>query len=210
MQPMMAFFTRCSINCNRLAFRLVVGLWALFVVPQMLLAAEGVNVKSAEIHSVNTGYELAAQFVITPNPTLADALEKGVAMHFIAELEITRPRRWWLNENIVSTTRRMRIYYHLLLRRYVVDAGYVTQTATTLDEALSILGRVEHWQVLERGALAPGQRYAARLRLRMDPSQLAKPLQIGALTSTKWDLESPWFGWKFDAPVPIKPAPLLP
>lgn len=207
---MMAFFTRCSANRNTLAFGLVVGFWALFAVPQPLLAAEGVSVQSAEIRAVNAGYELDAQFVLNPNSTLEDALEKGVALHFVAELEITRPRSWWFNENIVEATRRMRIYYHLLLRRYVVDAGYTTQTATTLDEALLILGRVENWQVLERGALKPGQRYAARLRLRMDASQLAKPLQMGALTSGKWGLESAWFGWKFDAPAPSKPAPVLP
>lgn len=207
---MMAFFTRCSANRNTLAFGLVVGFWALFAVPQPLLAAEGVSVQSAEIRAVNAGYELDAQFVLNPNRTLEDALEKGVALHFVAELEITRPRSWWFNENIVEATRRMRIYYHLLLRRYVVDAGYTTQTATTLDEALLILGRVENWQVLERGALKPGQRYAARLRLRMDASQLAKPLQMGALTSGKWGLESAWFGWKFDAPAPSKSAPVLP
>ena len=210
MQRMMAFFTRCSTNRNTLAFGLVVGFWALFAVPQPLLAAEGVSVQSAEIRAVNAGYELDAQFVLNPNRTLEDALEKGVALHFVAELEITRPRSWWFNENIVEATRRMRIYYHLLLRRYVVDAGYTTQTATTLDEALLILGRVENWQVLERGALKPGQRYAARLRLRMDASQLAKPLQMGALTSGKWGLESAWFGWKFDAPALSKPAPVLP
>ena len=207
---MMAFFTLCSANRNSLAFGLVVGFWALFAVPQPLLAAEGVSVQSAEIRAVNAGYELDAQFVLNPNRTLEDALEKGVALHFVAELEITRPRSWWFNENIVEATRRMRIYYHLLLRRYVVDVGYTTQTATTLDEALLILGRVENWQVLERGALKPGQRYAARLRLRMDASQLAKPLQMGALTNGKWGLESAWFGWKFDAPAPSKPAPVLP
>lgn len=209
-QRMMAFFTLCFANCNKLAYRLVVGLWALFAVPQTLLAAEGVSIQFAEIQAVNAGYELDAQFVLNPNRTLEDALEKGVALHFVAELEITRPRSWWFNEDIGEATRRMRIYYNLLLRRYVVDAGYMTQTATSLDEALLILGRVKHWQVLERGALKPGRRYAARLRLRMDASQLAKPLQIGALASGKWDMESGWFAWKFDAPVPSKPTLPLP
>lgn len=210
MLRMMASTTRCSVNRNRLAYGLVAGFLALFAGPQTLLAAEDVTLKFAEIHAVNEGYELDAQFVLNPNSTLEDVLEKGVALHFVAELEITRPRSWWLNEDIGEATRRMRIYYNLLLRRYIVDAGYATQTATTLDEALMILGRIGNWQVLERGVLKSGQRYQARLRLRMDTSQLAKPLQIGALTSGKWDLHSAWFTWKFDAPVPNKPAPLLP
>ncbi len=210
MRLMMAFFTRCFANPDRLTAVFVVGLMALFALPQTLWAAEDVSLKFAEIRAVNEGYELEAQFVLNPNRTLEEALEKGVALHFIAELEVTRPRSWWLNESIGEATRRMRIYYNLLLRRYVVDAGYITQTAPTLDEALMILGRVEHWQVLERGALKSGRRYEARLRLRMDASQMAKPLQIGALTNAKWDMQSGWFEWKFDAPLPSKPMPLLP
>lgn len=206
----MAFFTRCFVNPNRLACWFVAGMWALCTLPVTVLAAEDVSLKFAEIRAVNEGYELEAQFVLKPNSTLEDALEKGVALHFVSELEIERPRSWWLNEDIGEATRRMRIYYNLLLRRYIVDAGYTTQTAPTLEEALAILGRIEHWQVLERGALKSGRRYQARLRLRMDPSQLAKPLQIGALTSGKWDLQSVWFTWKFDTPLPVKPAPLLP
>lgn len=206
----MVFFTHCFINADRLSCWLVAGVWALLALPVTVLAAEDVSLRYAEIRAVNEGYELGAQFVLKPNPTLEDALEKGVALYFVAELEITRPRSWWWNEGIGEATRRMRIYYNLLLRRYIVDAGYTTQTAPTLEEALAILGRIEHWQVLERGALKPGRRYQARLRLRMDASQLAKPLQIGALTSAKWDLQSGWFTWKFDTPIPVKPAPLLP
>jgi hypothetical protein len=210
MRLMMAFFTRCFANPDRPTAFFVVGLMALFAVPQTVCAAEDVSLKFAEIRAVNEGYELEAQFVLNPNRTLEDALEKGVALHFIAELEVNHPRSWWFNESIGEATRRMRIYYNLLLRRYVVDAGYVTQTAPTLDEALMILGRIEHWQVLERGALKPGRHYGARLRLRMDASQMAKPLQIGALTNARWDLQSAWFEWKFDAPLPSKPTPLLP
>lgn len=208
---MMAFFTRCSANPNRRVVALLVSfLWACFAAPQLLWAAGEVSLRSAEIRAVTEGYELDAQFMINPNRTLEELLEKGVALHFVVELEVLRPRNWWFNEDMGEATRRMRIYYNLLLRRYVVDAGYVTQTATTLDEALMMLGRIEHWQVLERGALKTGRRYEARLRLRMDATQLAKPLQVGAFTSDKWDLQSPWFTWKFDAPVPSKPAPLLP
>lgn len=206
----MVFFTRCFVNLDRLACWLAAGVCALIALPAAVLAAEDVSLRYADIRAVNEGYELEAQFVIKPNTTLEDALEKGVALHFVSELEITRPRNWWWNEDIGEATRRMRIYYNLLLRRYIVDAGYTTRTATTLEEALAILGRIEHWQVLERGALKSGRRYQARLRLRMDASQLAKPLQIGALTSAKWDLQSVWFTWKFDTPLPVKPAPLLP
>ena len=63
--------------------------------------------------------------------------------------------------------------------------------------------------VLERGALKTGQHYGARLRLRLDISLLPKPLSIGAVTSDKWELATPWFEWSFDAPaVPPASSPL--
>ena len=207
---MMASFMHCCAKSDRLLAWLAVVLSAWLAMSSALHAAEGVGVQFAEVRAVNEGYELAAQFVINPNRTLEEALEKGVALHFIAELEVSRPRSWWFNESIGEASRRMRIYYNFLLRRYVIDSGYTTLNASTLDEALALLGRVEHWQILERGALKPGQRYEARLRLRMDASQLAKPLQMGALASGKWDLQSGWYEWKFDAPMPIKSVPLLP
>jgi hypothetical protein len=178
-------------------------LLALLLLPQAF-AADGVAVRSAEIRAGNEGYELDAQFAITPTRTLEEALQKGVALYFVVELEVSRPRTWWFDEDVGEAVRRMKIYYNFLLRRYIVDAGYVTKTAPTLDEALAILGRVEGWQVLERGALRPGQRYTARVRLRTDTSQMPKPLQIAVLGGSKWSLESPWYVWSFDAPASPK------
>jgi hypothetical protein len=126
------------------------------------------------------------------------------------ELEVTRPRNWWLDEDIAEPVRKLRIYYHLLLRRYVVEMGYTTQTVATLDEALALLGKVIDWQVLERGALKAGQRYDARLRLRLDTAQLPKPLSIGAVTGDKWELATPWHEWSFDAPAAPPAASSLP
>jgi len=203
MQNTTDFSTLCCVKpeSDSIPGWLLACLFALLFAPS-LHAADGASVKYAEIRATHEGYELDAQFVLNPNRTLEDALQKGIALHFVAEAEITSPRNWWLDENIGEATRHMRIYHNLLLRRYVVDAGYVTKTAAALDEALAILGHLESWQVLERGALKPGQRYEARVRLRLDTSKLPKPLQIGVVSGGKWELESPWYDWTFDAPAP--------
>lgn len=187
--------------------RALAALLFLLGAPLAASAADGVAVRFAEIHAGHEGYELDAQFVINPSHTLEDALQKGVALHFVVELEVSRPRSWWFDEDIGEAVRRMKIYYNFLLRRYIVDAGYVTKTASTLEEALAILGRIEGWQVLERNALKPGQRYNARVRLRTDTSQMPKPLQIAVLGGGKWSLESPWFAWSFEAPPPRADKP---
>jgi len=180
------------------------------VIAGSALADDKSTVKQAAIRAIPQGYVLDAELDILLNPTLEDALGKGINLYFLLEFELTRPRNWWLDEGIAEPVRKMRIYYHLLLRRYVVETGYITKTAATLDEALAILGRVESWQVLERGSLKTGQRYDARLRLRLDTAQLPKPLSIGAVTGDKWELATPWHNWSFDAPALPLPVPPLP
>jgi hypothetical protein len=207
---MMDFFTPCCARRDP-AFRwlagLLLGCW--LVVAGSALASDKSAVKQAAIQATPQGYVLDADVNIVLNSTLEDALIKGINLPFLLELEITRPRNWWLDEDIAEPVRKMRIYYHLLLRRYVVESGYTTRTAATLGEALALLGQVEDWQVLERGALKTGRRYDARLRLSLDTAQLPKPLSIGAVTSDKWELATPWHGWSFDAPAaPPSPPPL--
>lgn len=169
-------------------------------------------VKQAAIQLTQQGYALDADISLALNNTLEDALTKGINLYFLIELEVSRPRSYWFDETIAEPVRKLRIYYHLLLRRYVVEIGYTTRTAATLSEALAMLGRVDDWQVLERGALKAGQRYDARLRLRLDTSQLPKPLSIGAVSGDKWEMVTPWYGWSFDAPaaLPVVPSPPSP
>ena len=167
------------------------------------------TIRQASVRAAPQGYVLDADIDITLNRTLEDALAKGINLYFLLDLEVSRPRSWWFDEGIVEASRKMRLYYHLLLRRYVVESGYTTRTAATLPEALALLGRIEGWQVLERGLLKTGQRYDARLRLRLDTAQLPKPLSIGAVGGDRWDLATPWYAWAFEAPVTL-PSPAAP
>lgn len=187
---------------------LLLGCWLSFA--GGALANDRSAVRHAAILATPQGYVLDADIDVVLNPTLEDALLKGINLHFLVEFELSRPRNWWFDEGIVEATRKLRIYYHLLLRRYVVETGYTTHTVSTLGEALVRLGQVEDWQVLERGALRAGKRYEGRLRLRLDTSQLPKPLSIGAVGGDRWELATTWHEWAFDAPATPAPPPPLP
>ncbi len=184
-----------------------VACWLAFAGVTVAQAAETSAVRQAAILATPQGYALDADVDVALNRTLTDALERGIHLHFLLELEISRPRGWWwFDEDIAEPVRKSHLYYHLLLRRYVVENGYTTRTVNSLAEALTLLGQVEGWQMLERGALKAGQRYEARLRLRLDTAQLPKPLSIAVVTGDKWELVTPWYAWSFDAPV-LPPAP---
>ena len=209
MPNMMASFTPCCARRDpaiRWLAGLLLGFW--LTVAGGALASDRSAVNQAAIHATPQGYVLDGDVNIVLNSTLEDALSRGINLYFLLELELTRPRNWWFDETIAEPVRKMRIYYHLLLRRYVVETGYTTRTAATLGEALAMLGRVDGWQVLERGALMTGKRYDARLRLRLDTSQLPRPLSIAAVGGDRWELVTPWYDWSFDAPAVPSPTPV--
>lgn len=211
MPSMMVFSTPCcakpdgALQCWGW---LLLALWLGFATGAA--AADRSAVRQAALRATPQGYALDSDVDIALNATLEDALTRGTPLHFLLELEITRPRSWWFAEDIAEPVRKMRIYYHLLLRRYVIESGYRTQTAPSLAEALALLGRVEEWPVLERGTLKAGATYDARLRLRLDTAQLPKPLSIGAVTGDKWELATPWYAWSFEPPVLPRSTPTLP
>ncbi|OYZ58159.1 MAG: hypothetical protein B7Y21_04670 [Hydrogenophilales bacterium 16-61-112] len=203
MRNMMVSSTHCCRKPDA-AWRKLAGFWLAsyllagwLLVASSALAADKSAVRKAAIRATPQGYVLDADVELVLNPTLEDALSKGINLYFLLELDVSRPGNWWwFDENIATQVRKMRIYYHLLLRRYVVENGYVT-----------LLGRVSDWQVIERGGLKTGRRYDARLRLRLDTERLPKPLSIGGVPGARWELDTPWYKWSFDAPaVAVAPA----
>ena len=60
-----------------------------------------------------------------------------------------------------------------------------------------MLGRVRYATAVRNQDIDPDGVYLAALRLRLDTSQLPKPLQIDALASSDWRLSSDWYRWTF-------------
>jgi hypothetical protein len=141
------------------------------------------------------GYYLEADFEITLNATLEEALNKGVPLYFLLEFEVIRPRWYWLDDKVVNTQQQYRLAYNALTRQYRLGIGAFFQNFNDLNEALAFLSRVRRRQVLELGMLSRGSVYAAAVRMRLDVSQLPKPFQLNALASRDWNLSSDWHRW---------------
>ena len=158
--------------------------------------ADGIRVKSAEFPA-NDDYRLNAYFEINLNPTLEDALKKGVPLNFITEFELTRVRWYWFDEKIVDTSWHTKLSYNALTQQYRLSSGTLYQNFDNLSDAVSVLGSLLHRQVINRSALKKGGRYRGRLRMSLDISLLPKPFQIDALASSDWNFGSDWFQWDF-------------
>jgi len=179
--------------------RRVIG--ALLFAAAALLAspvrADTIEVKSADLRAEEDGYYLNAEFEFALNPTLEEALQKGVPLYFLLEFELSRPRWYWLDEKVLTATTQYRVAYNALTRQYRASSGLLGQTFTSVDELERFLSRVTSREVARRDQLATGMRYEAAVRLRLDVNQLPKPFQVNALASREWTLQSEWHRWSF-------------
>jgi hypothetical protein len=190
----MASITPCWKKADRLLYLL--GLCLLFWSASG--AAQGIHVTSAELLPNGGNYHLSANFEIELNPTLEEALQKGVALHFVIEFDLIRPRWYTLylwNGHIADYTQRCRLSYNALTRQYRVSQGALHQSFDTLPEALAVLGRFIPRTMFGVDELGEQVVYEAQIRMLLDTKQLPKPFQIDALASRDWKLASDWYRW---------------
>ena len=182
---------------------LSIAIW-LLAVP--LAHAEGIQVKMAELVSADEVYHINADLEITFNETLEEALKKGVQLHFVTSFELLRPRSFlgldfvrplfsWADESIASVERHSKLSYNALIRQYQLANGSQLQNFGSLSEALQELAKIREWQVVDRSLIKKRYNYQASLRMKLDVSQLPKPIQVSAIGSKAWNLESEWFRW---------------
>lgn len=158
--------------------------------------AELINVKSAVVRQSDEAYVLDAEFDFSLTTPLENALIRGTPLYFVLESEITRSRSFWFDETIATTPSVRRITYVPLTSSYRVDSGGTVgggAAFTTLDDAMRQIRVIRNRALADRASIRSGQRYDVSLRLRLDTTQLPKPLQVNTLVSREWTLASEWY-----------------
>jgi hypothetical protein len=162
------------------------------------LADDLIRLHRAELVKRQESYQLIGGFNIRLNSALEEALQRGVTLTFLQQFEADRPRDFWFAEDVAVLNRHIKLSYHALLRYYQLSVeGAPPSTHEQLGEALGALGGFHDWRVIEAKALDRKQLYRARVRMSLDTSQLPKPLQVNAVVSSRWELDSGWQEWPF-------------
>jgi hypothetical protein len=219
----MVFIMRCSKkHADGARFPRLVLRPALRLVPRFLLralaplvfcfcalsaGANGIDIRNPQLSPAEEGgYALSADFRIDFNARLEEVVTHGVSLAFVVEFELERPRWYWTDETVASSSQTWRLSYHALTRQYRLSTGSLHQSFGSLEQALRALSHLRRWPAVE-ASLNPGEAYQARLRLRLDISQLPKPFQVSAFTDRDWNLDSDWARWTFVAPQPTAVTP---
>ncbi|WP_025041239.1 DUF4390 domain-containing protein [Nitrosospira briensis] len=162
----------------------------------------GIQITSVTLEATEEGYQFDADFEITLNHKLENALEKGIVLYFVTELNLVNSRWYWLDERIAQSRVREGLSYYALTRQYRLSRGTLSQNFGTLREALQALSRVRDRPIIASSELRHDVEYTVELRMRLDISALPKPFQVETLGSREWDLSSGLLRWNTKLPMP--------
>jgi hypothetical protein len=172
-----------------------------------LVLADEIDVRNAQLRTVEEGLVLDADFDFELSPRLSEVVSGGVPLYFRVDFELTRHRWYWFDETAAAKRLQLRLSYHALTRQYRLSTGLLQQSFATLDEALNVLKHVRNWLVVERTVTFADADYDAAVKMRLDTSLLPKPFQLSALTSRELQLESSWLRFTVRSPRQL-PAPV--
>jgi Domain of unknown function (DUF4390) len=181
---------------DRLMPVLMVGALLLFGSLPGTAHAQGVRIDAIQLHKAEEGLQLSSTLGFDLPHPVQDALLKGIAVVFTAQVEILKDRWYWYDKAITSHVRQVRLSYQPLTKRWRVqmtdstagsDSG-LSQHFDQLPLALSVVRRINHWKIADWSEIDTDARYTVEFRFRLDTTQLPRPFQIGAGASSDWNL----------------------
>lgn len=131
------------------------------------------------------------------SPVILEAAERGVPLYFTLDVNITTPRWWWWDRPIVQTSLTRRILYNTLTQQWRVATGDLFLPVASIEEAVAVLEKVRGWPVAPLDRFEPNVRYDGEVRIRLDTSHMARPLQLDARNRGAWSLTSTWTPFDF-------------
>lgn len=162
-------------------------------------AAEGPNAEIVRLAAERSdgGVFVSAQMRLELAPAVEEALQKGVAVHFVAQAQLLRDRWYWTDKRIATATRQMRLTYQPLTQQWKLSqtqgAGArsglaLNQNFDTLAETLQAMTRLSRWKIADNVDMDPDARHYVEFSFKLDSSELPRPLQIGILGQSDWSL----------------------
>ena len=167
---------------------------ALMVWVPAAYGADAIEVIQAGLEPSADGeaWVLSADFLLTVNSALEEAVNRGMTLPFVVEFELRRPRWYWRDERAATATQSHRLSYQPITRQYRLLLNGVPFSFPTLGEAIDALSRLRGWRVMPRDRVAPGTVYEGWLRMRIETELLPRSFQISAATGRDWTPQSEW------------------
>lgn len=150
------------------------------------------NVNSIQVRGMvamtaRIGFDLSAEAL--------EALENGVALNIVVEIEALEQRRWLWDRTVAEHRENFSIERQALSKNYLVTHQYRRRSFLSLQEALRFIGTLRDYPLVETSALEGDERYRGRIRAWLDIESLPAPMRPTAYMSSNWRLSSDWVEW---------------
>ena len=161
------------------------------------VSTPGFSIQSLETQMQDRVYLLTANFNYHFSTEAIEALEHGVPLLILVDIEIRSPRWWWSDTTIAELEQGYLLLYHALSESYVVhNLNSGTQNNfIRLDQALNFLSKIKKLPILDANLLDPKKEYYLRVRTHLDIESLPAPMRPLAYISSDWQLSSDWYEW---------------
>jgi len=155
------------------------------------------SIQSLETLMHNRVYLLNANFSYQFSQEAIEALEHGVPLLILVDIEILTPRWYWADKTIAELEQGYLLIYHALSESYVVNnLNSGTQTNFLhLKQALNSLSQIQELPILDANLLKEDKDYYLRVRTHLDIESLPAPMRPLAYISSDWSLSSDWYEW---------------
>lgn len=158
-----------------------------------------IQLDELQVQRLEDGYYVNATMQMEWPAAVEDALIKGVPLHFVARVEVLRERWYWYDREVARQERHMRLSYQPLTRRWrllvssqpIGNSGLgvsLGQSFDSVSEAMSAMTRLHRWKVADLSQVDQDGRHRLEFSYRLDLTQLPRPLQLGVLGESDWNL----------------------
>ena len=155
------------------------------------------TIRSVETRLHNDVYQLNANIDFRFSEATLEALQNGVPLIILLDIEVERHRKWWLNKTVAELQQGYLLLYHALSEKYIVNNlnSGAQENYDSLGGAIASLGRIQELPIIDAQLVDPGNRYTVSLRTYLDLEALPAPMRPLAYISSQWRLESDWYTW---------------
>jgi hypothetical protein len=163
--------------------------------PSVQAQASPAEITQLRLERSDDGVFLSAQIHFELSHVVEDAVSKGIPVYFVEEAQLLRDRWYWYDKKLATATRRIRLSYHPLTRRWrtsvMQDAsgssgGALSQNYESLRDAIASLSRLSRWKIAEGSDVDTEARHNVDFSFKLDLSELPRPFQIGILGQNEW------------------------
>ena len=128
---------------------------------------------------------------------LITAVNTGIQLTFITDIEILKQKRLLPSKKILDLEWHKKLHFYALTRHYVVEDLTFNQQANfnSLKNALALLGRYDNIPITGKPFLDSSQATHIRVRIKLSRADLPLLLRLKSYLSYPKPLSSDWHQW---------------